>query len=249
MLLPSLTITVIPYFVLRKLASSERVIFAVIETFLSGSSLYGESKSRVRHLAKILKKSYPQVIHKVIGHALSTVANGCGRQPKPPPASATLVSVLPVGHGRHVAVPTGTAVAALVALRRSGADARTTGHGSIAGSVGRHNLTRHGKVGRSRSIDHRCRHANREIRRKRTVLRKVLADDAVLSRRQPVRHGRRESRNHDDIPQVRHALDVARIMPSEERDTLRLAENDERHRSDPTRIGECHVPTLHRVLR
>ena len=136
MLLPSLTITVIPYFVLRKLASSERVIFAVIETFLSGSSVYGESKSRVRHLAKILKKSYPQVIHKVIGHALSTVANGCGRQPKPPPASATLVSVFPVGHGRHVAVPTGTAVAALVTLRRSGADARTTGHGSVTGSIG-----------------------------------------------------------------------------------------------------------------
>lgn len=159
-----------------------------------------------------------------------------------------LLSVLVVGNGRNIAIPTGATIAAFVVLRRCHTRHTATRTRSIHGVLIRGDFRRMREIRRRSRVEHRGGNANGKIRRKRTEELEILANDAVLARRKPVRNVRRHLAHLHNVDEMIQALNVARIVPTEVRNLAALLGDDERHRGDPALIEERIVAPLHRIL-
>jgi hypothetical protein len=155
--------------------------------------------------------------------------------------------VLVVSHGCDITIPTRAATAAFVGLRRSETRERTTRTRILHCGIIRCDFRRMLEVIRRRRVEHCRRNANGKIRRKLTEHLAVLANNRVLARGQPVRNVRSHFAHLDDIDEMRERLKIARIMPTEIRNLATLLSDDVCHSSNPTRIEERIVPTLHCV--
>lgn len=154
-------------------------------------------------------------------------------------------SVLVVSHGCDIAIPTRAAIAAFVVLSRSNTRNATTSSRAIhCRSIGS-DFRSNREIGRRSRVEHCRRNANREIRGELTEHLAVLANDCVFASRQPVRNSRSHFADLDDVDEMRERLEIARIVPTEVRNLLALLSDDERHRSDPSRIEKRIVATLH----
>jgi len=163
---------------------------------------------------------------------------GVGLSPHP-----TRVSVSVIHHGGSVTIPTLSTIKALIALSRCGTDVRTLRLSKIGvflslcdfGSV-REFCTR-------TTVHHRSRHANDKISGKLAIGAKVITNHTVLASRQPVPNFGSHASHIRNVPQMRHGLNVTRIMPP--KDIHRSRANRPSHSNRPTGIEERLIAAFH----